>query len=304
MYTGTISHSLLTGSVVAVPPMARDSNGVVDGNENAKIIRHIESGGVSTLLYGGNANFYHIHPSEYEDVLEMLTTLPADSTWIVPSAGPAYGVMMEQAKVLSQTDFPTVMVLPHQGITSTEGVETGFRHFVEAFGKPSVLYIKHEGYTEPESVAKLVNDGLVSWIKYAIVRDDPKQDPFLSRLVDLVDPKIIISGIGEQPAIVHQQDFGVAGFTSGCVCVNPALSQKMLLALLDGDLETAESIRQIFSPLEDLRNGINPIRVLHEAVTEAGIANTGPHLPLLSAVTDEQRGKIKVAATELLGRSA
>ena len=44
-------------TVMAVPPLARRSNLSLDVDANQKLIRHIEAGGVRTLLYGGNANF-------------------------------------------------------------------------------------------------------------------------------------------------------------------------------------------------------------------------------------------------------
>lgn len=283
--------------------MARDENLAYAAEENAKIIRHIESGGVDILLYGGNANFYHIALSEYADILGSLAESAAAETLIVPSVGPAYGTMMDQVAALKDFDFPTVMILPMQGLTTSSGVVTGVRRFAEAFGKPIVLYIKHDGFIDPKDAATLVNDGLVSWIKYAIVREDPLNDPYLSELVEIVDSKLIVSGIGEQPAIVHLRDFGLNGFTAGCVCVRPDLSQKMLEAIVAGDLETAEALRQGFRSLEDLRNEINPVRVLHEAVALAGIANTGPALPLLSELDAGDRDRVKTAAVELLNRS-
>lgn len=283
--------------------MARDENFAYAAEENAKIIRHIESGGVDILLYGGNANFYHIALSEYASILGSLAEAAAEETLIVPSVGPAYGTMMDQAAALKDFDFPTVMILPMQGLTTSAGVATGIRRFAEAYGKPIVLYIKHDGFIDPKDAAALVNDGLVSWIKYAIVREDPLNDPYLSELVEIVDSKLIVSGIGEQPAIVHLRDFGLNGFTAGCVCVRPDLSQKMLEAIVAGDLETAEALRQGFRSLEDLRNEINPVRVLHEAVALAGIANTGPALPLLSELDAGDRDRVKTAAVELLNRS-
>lgn len=300
MQTTPVTPDQLNSSVIAVPPLARDSDLKINSVENAQIIRHIESGGVSTLLYGGNANFYHIALSEYAAALGMLVSESAEDTLIVPSVGPAYGTMMDQAAVLDDFDFPTVMVLPMQGLTTDAGVAAGFRKFVEAHGKPAVLYIKFEGYLESETVAQLVDEGLVSWIKYAIVRKDPANDNYLSRLVDMVDPRLIVSGIGEQPAITHLTQFKINGFTSGCVCVRPDLSQKMLQGLNSGDLETAEKIRCIFSPLEDLRNEINPIRVLHEAVSLAGIAETGPALPLLSQLDEADASRVGEAAKKLL----
>jgi len=59
-------------------------------------------------------------------------------------------------------------------------------------------------------------------------------------------------------------------------------------------------LRAIFKPLEDLRNAINPIRVLHEAVRLAGIADTGPLLPLLTNVPQADHPKIREAAGRLL----
>jgi dihydrodipicolinate synthase/N-acetylneuraminate lyase len=179
-------------------------------------------------------------------------------------------------------------------------VVNGIRRFAKAFGKPVVLYIKNLGYIEPADAARLVDDGLVSWIKYAIVREDPADDPYLSELVTRVDPGIIVSGIGEQPSIIHLRDFGINGFTAGCVCVRPDLSQKLLRAIIAGDYAAAETIRAGFEPLENLRNAINPIRVLHEAVRLAGIADTGPALPLLTNLDAPDHAAVRDAALALL----
>ena len=57
----------LVASVLAVPPLCRGSDFSLNEPENAKLIRHLESGGVRTLLYGGNANFYlHRPPARYD----------------------------------------------------------------------------------------------------------------------------------------------------------------------------------------------------------------------------------------------
>ena len=300
MQTTPVTSDQFAQSVLAVPPLARNSDRVICEENNRRIVQHLESGGVSMLLYGGNANLYHVRPSEYAGLLETLQNIAADDTLVIPSVGPAYGTMMDQADVLKGTDFPTVMVLPTKVVMTEAGLMTGFRHFVEAVGRSAVLYIKEEGYISPEGAAELVDDGLVSFIKYAIVRDDPSQDEFLTRLMDRVDASKVCSGIGEQPAIIHMKKFGCVGYTSGCVCVNPALSQRMLTAIGRGDVEEAERIRKLFLPLEDLRNDINPIRVLHEAIELSGIAKTGPHHPLLSGVAQSSRPSIEAAARELL----
>ena len=285
---------------MAVPPLSRRLDFTLNEGANERIIRHLEAGGVRLLLYGGNANLYHVPLSEYEPLLAMLARIAGPDTLVIPSAGPSYGMLVDQAKIIRRFAFPTVMVLPQQGLTTSVGVATGIRRFVEASGVPALLYIKHDGFIEPEEVAALDRDGLLSGIKYATVRNDASVDPYLRRLVEVVDRAKIMSGIGEQPAIIHTRDFGLGGFTSGCVCVAPRLSQQMLAAMRVGAWEEADRIRSVFRPLEDLRNSINPIRVLHRAVEGAGIAPTGPLLPLLSNVEVEHEAAIDAAASALL----
>jgi dihydrodipicolinate synthase/N-acetylneuraminate lyase len=296
----TFTLESLTGSVLAVPPLSRNADLSLNEVENAKLIRHIEAGGVRTLLYGGNANFYHVPLSEYDRLLSFLAGAAGGQTLVIPSAGPAYGTMMDQAQVLKRQEFPTVMVLPQVGITTSEGVTSGVARFVQAAGVPALLYIKHDGYIEPRDVRRLADEKLISGIKYATVREDPAKDEYLRRLVDQVDRRMIISGIGEQPAVVHMRDFKLGGFTSGCVCVAPRLSVLMLKAIRAGDWQEAERIRRVFRPLEDLRNAINPIRVLHEAVRLAGIADTGALAPLLSNLPASDHPKLQTGARELL----
>lgn len=300
MITMPLSADHLAASVMAVPPLSRRPDFTLDEEANQRIVRHLEAGGVRLLLYGGNANLYHVPLSEYEAVLAMLARIAGADTLVIPSAGPSFGMLVDQAKIIRRFSFSTVMVLPQQGITTSAGVAEGIRRFVDAAGVPALLYIKHDGFIEPEDVAALDRDGILSGIKYATVRNDTSADPYLRRLVEVVDRERIISGIGEQPAIIHTRDFGLGGFTSGCVCVAPRLSQQMLAAVRRGAWEEAERIRSVFRPLEDLRNAINPIRVLHRAVEGAGIAPTGPLLPLLSNVDPHEEPAIDAAASQLL----
>jgi dihydrodipicolinate synthase/N-acetylneuraminate lyase len=282
MLTAPFSVGQLRESVIAVPPLARDAELNVSPAENAKIIRFLEAGGVRTLLYGGNAVFYHVRLSEYASLLAMLAEQAGDQTVVVPSIGPAYGMAVDQVDALKEFAFPTAMLLPSRDVVDPVGIASGVRRLADRLGKPLVLYLKFDRWMDPQSIKSLHADGVISWIKYAVVRDDPSQDDYLREVLDVFPSERVISGIGEQPAIIHLRDFGVAGFTSGCVCVAPDRSMRMLRAIQEGDFEAAESIRRWFEPLEDLRNEINPIRVLHHAVAQAGIAEVGPLPPMLS----------------------
>jgi len=296
----TITTSDLQNSIVSVPPLCRDAGLKSNAAENAKLIRHIEAGGVSTLLYGGNANFYNIALSEYEEVVDQLEAAAAPDTLIVPSVGPYFGTAMDQAAILARKKFPTAMLLPTVAVSTPAGVRAAVLKIVEKLGRPIVLYIKDQGYVTLDVVKSLVEAGAISWIKYAVVRADPAQDDLLAGLVQTVDPNLIVSGIGEQPAIVHWTKFGVHAFTSGCVTVAPRRSQEMLRALQAGDLAKAEEIRVKFNVLEVLRNAHGPIPVLHHATERAGIAATGPALPLMGDLDAALQEKIGVAARELL----
>ena len=300
MQTSPFDPTHLRESVFAVPPLARDSELKVCRRENEKIVRFLEAGGVRSILYGGNAVFYHARLSEYADLLSMIGEISSDQTVIVPSIGPSFGLAMDQVEILCQHAFGTAMLLPSRDVVDQHGIATGIRHLVDALGKPIVLYLKIDRWLEPSLIQDLEADGAVSWIKYAVVRDNPADDRYLREVLDVFPAERVVSGIGEQPAIVHLRDFGVAGFTSGCVCVAPEQSMKMLHAIQDADLVTAESIRQWFLPLENLRNEISPIRVLHQAVAEAGIAATGPLMPLLSNLTGETVERISAAVTRML----
>ena len=300
MQTSPITQQDLARSVVSVPPLARNDDLSLNEEENRKIVQHLEAGGISTFLYGGNALLYHVAPSQYGELLSMLEGVVADNSLVIPSVGSSYGMMMDQARVIRDTSFPTAMVLPQPNVVTYTGVERAIGDYVQAAGKPAVVYIKQLGYIEVEHVKRLVENGAVSWIKYAIVRDDPAEDEYLQRLKDAIGTDMIVSGIGEQPALPHMEKFDVTAFTSGCVCIAPALSMHMLKLIQLGEFAAASQIRDVFKPLEDLRNGINPVRVLHAAVAGAGIAETGPLLPMMSPVNESQRVEIAEVAKTLL----
>jgi dihydrodipicolinate synthase/N-acetylneuraminate lyase len=296
----TFTPADLQRSVIAVPPLCRGADFRPSAAENARLIKHIESGGVDILLYGGNANFYNISLAEYEEVVDQLEAVAGASTLVIPAIGPFFGTAKDQVAILAKKKFPTAMLLPTVAVCKPEGVRAAVLDLVQKLGKPIVLYVKDEGYVNVNVVKSLVNAGAVSWIKYAVVRQDPSNDPLLDAISNEVPKELLVSGIGEQPAIIHWQKFGVHAFTAGCVCVAPNRSQQMLEALKAGDIPKAESIRAKFTKLEDLRNAWSPIQVLHHAVKLAGIADTGPQLPLLCELDSEKQKAIELAAKDTL----
>ena len=301
MKTTPVTPADLAASVLSVPPLARNANFALDKAENVKLLNHLRGGGVRTFMYGGNANLYNIGVSELRSLAEMLLEIARDDDWVIPSVGSDFGKAMDQVAVMRDLPFPTVMLLPHKAQSTPAGVAIGIRKLADAYGKPVIAYVKDEGYVEAADMGRLVKDGAVCAIKYAIVRDNPKDDAFLSELVNCVDRGKIISGIGERPAIDHLTKFGLQAFTSGSVCIAPGLSMALLRAIKRNDLKEAERIRALFIALEDQRDKHSPLRVLHDAVRLAGIANTGPMQPYLTGFTDPAiLSAIEKAAKDLL----
>jgi 4-hydroxy-tetrahydrodipicolinate synthase len=301
MKTTKITKADIESSVLSVPPLSRRADYAIDRDGNARILAHLRAGGVKTFMYGGNANLYNMAPSEFVTLCELLIDLSKDDDWMIPSVGSDFGKAQDQLNYLKTMPFPTAMLLPHRFPATPAGVATGIRRLADTYGKPVIAYVKDDGYIDAAHLGKLDDDGAICAVKYAIVRDNPKEDPFLDDMLSVVDKDIVISGIGERPAIDHLTKFELGAFTSGSVCVGPASSTAILKALKRGDLKEAAKLRELFMPLEDLRDGISPLRVLHAAVHLAGIADTGPLLPYLSNVTDpKQLADIERAAKALL----
>ena len=282
MKTDPVAATDLTRSVISVPPLARRPDLALEDAENGKLLAHMRAGGVSTFMYGGNANLYHMGVSEFGQLLEMLQRIAAPGDWMIPSVGSDFGKAMDQVALAKDQPFPTVMVLPHRFPVTTKGIATGLRRLADAYGKPIIAYVKDHDYVDAADLGRLVDDGAVVAVKYGTVRENPADDAYLGAIVDAVGADRVISGIGERPAITHWTRFGLRAFTSGAVCIAPALSTSILRALQAGDVAAAGTIRSQFLPFEDLRDAHSPLRVLHEGVRLAGIAETGPMQPLLS----------------------
>jgi 4-hydroxy-tetrahydrodipicolinate synthase len=293
-------------AVFAVPPLARrrDARRTIDHDQNDRIVRYVVNGGITRLLYGGNAFVYHLALGEYEELLASLAAVAGD-TWIIPAIGPSYGRAIDQAAIVRRHAFPTAMLLPCNDPRDAAGLTHGIREIADALGTPVVLYLKDDHtfgadvIAGLDAAAALVDAGVVCAIKYAIVRRDPLADAYLDGLLARVDRSVVVSGMGEKPAVVHMRDRGLPGFTTGSGCVAPALSAALLAAALAGRWIDAEGLRQVFLPLETLRDDWGPARVLHAAVEDAGIAATGPIPPYVSEVPASKRVAVRAAAAAL-----
>ena len=293
--------------VFAVPPLARnnDAERTFNSEENLRIISHIASGGISRFIYGGNAFIYHVSLAEFEQLLEWSSGL-SDDLWIIPAAGPSFGRAIDQSPLIREYQFPCVMLLPCSDPRDARGIEQGVREIADRSESSIIVYLKEEDNfgTNREAgldaVARLVDDGVCVGIKYAVVRKDPTKDAYLEGLLSRVDRGLVISGIGERPAIDHMRAWQLPGFTTGSGCLAPRLSSGLFRQCVRQEWEKAANTRQRFLPVEDLRDELGPARVLHAATELAGIANTGPIPPFVSGLSPDQCQRLADPARTLV----
>jgi dihydrodipicolinate synthase/N-acetylneuraminate lyase len=300
MVTQTDIAARLGRTVVAVPPVAWTDKLDLAEAENRKLIKHIESGGIGALLYGGNANLYHYDRGRFAALVDLLGDAAAPETSVIPSIGPDFGKLLDGARILRGRRFAGVMALPMTFPTHTAGIEKALRAAADTLGAPLILYIKREHYLAPDRVAALLADSAVCFVKYAVERHDPAGDRYLSDLCSAIGPSNIASGMGETPIHVHLPDYGLRTYTSGGVCIAPSAAMAILAAYRAGDRTEASRLSAPFLQFEKVRAAINGFSVMHDAVTLSGIADMGPILPMAGNVAEADRPKVREAVAALV----
>lgn len=296
MRAGAIPEAAFRAGVVAVPPLAWKAEAELDRNENVKIVRHLEAGGVRLLMYAGNANFYHLCGAPHEGAVAMLAEVTGPDTWVIPAVGPAFSDLDRAGRHLRSVGFPAAMLLPAD-TAAPSGVPRAMARFARAFGGPVLLYIRRPGYVEPRAAAEMAARGDLWLLKYGHIAPDPASDSYLTALVDALGPERILSGSGEIVAAQQLPSYRLLGFTSGAACLAPSLSMALRAAL---STPAAGDAAAPFRAFEAARDATHPIAALHEGVALAGIASTGPILPPLGPLDKAARERVDEVARALL----
>ena len=249
-------------------------------------------------MYGGNANFYNLGLYEYSSILDALEQMAAADTWIVPSAGPDFGKLLDQARVLRTRAFPTAMVLPQTFPATPQGCERAIRLFAESFGRKVIVYVKADDYLAPTNIARLVDSGLVSGIKYSIVRHDPKQDEFLTNWCSSSIPQ---SSSAASASGLRSPTCAISG--SAALRRDRSAWRRVVHAHACRDqaraLGRGRKLRAAYLPLEDARDAHSPIRVLHDAVTLAASPTWDPSCRSFPTRCSEHQRRVKRVAALL-----
>jgi len=159
-------------TVFAVPPLPRntDARRTIDLDAAEKVAHHIEAGGITHLLYGGNAFLYHATNEDFDTLAGWLASMPA-SRVPIPSIGPSFGRAIDQARVLARHRFHAAMMLPCGDPRDPRGLEAGYREIAQAAGIPLIIYLKSEDAfgadrgPAVEAIGRLIDDGVAIAIK-------------------------------------------------------------------------------------------------------------------------------------------
>lgn len=298
MATPELQPADFKSSVVAVPPIALHADFSVNVEANAKLVRHITAGGVDILLYGGNANLYHFGLAAYQEALAMMQAA-GSSARIITSIGPDFGKMFDQAPLVERSGIRNVMLLPVAFPSDSHGVGDGIRRIAARLGFGVILYLKRDMYVRPEVLEKLVAEGAVRFVKYAVERPDPANDAYLDAVLAAIGTDLVASGMGETPVADHIGSRGVATYTSGAVCIAPAAAMELLALYRSGRKADADAAIQPFLAFERLRAQLGGIQVLHSGITAAGIADIGPMMPMVSVVKERNMEPVRAIIAEL-----
>lgn len=304
MKTSPVTPGDLENSVVSVPPLAWTTDQRIADKPNRAIVRRLDAGGVKTYLYGGNANVQNLPTSDFGALLDAMKEWAPANAWMLPSIGPDFGKGLDQARVAHGRGFPALMTLPAGNAVTHAGLATGMRRLSDAAGVPLVGYVRSANYMPSANMKELVADGVLCAVKYAVEDHDPSDDPYLAAICDAIGPDLVVSGMGERPALTHMRHYHIAGFTSGAICLAPELSMRMLVLAKSGDFMSAEAVREVFVPLEDLRERIGPVPVLHAVMELSGIAQMGPLQPFQAPVDASHLAEIKAVGDKLVRSGA
>src|SRR5688572_22248400 len=129
--------------VYAVPPLCRQAGArrAIDLPANDAMRDHIVGGGITRLLYGGNAFLYHVSLDDYAEMLGWMASAP-DGLWMIPSIGSSFGRAVDQVGILRAFPFPSAMLLPCADPRDADGLEAGAREIAQRAGIPLILYLK------------------------------------------------------------------------------------------------------------------------------------------------------------------
>jgi 4-hydroxy-tetrahydrodipicolinate synthase len=267
--------------VVAVSVTPFHTDGSIDGEAHAAILRRMVAGGVRAITINGNTGeFYALTSQERQVLVRLAVEAIGERAFLIAAVGHDLASAVTDAEQAVAAGCAAVMV--HQPVSpyvSRQGWLEYHRSIAAAVPDAGiVLYLRDPRIGVAELSDLLDAAPNIVAVKYA-VRDVVA----LARLIDDVhaDRLIWLAGLAElyAPASIA---VGARGFTSGLANVAPTLACALMGALRDGNAEEATAIWSQLRPFEELRaedQSADNVAVVKEALHRLGLCGRDVRLP-------------------------
>lgn len=283
----------LTERISADLPVALDANLAVNMDQTLTLAHHVRRGGIASLFLAGNANLQSMSHSQFEAVVEIAEEASAAGP-VTIGLGPELGRMLDQAAIVGRGKLRSVLVLPIIAPADTHGTADGIRHIAGRIGHGVMVDLVRDNHLRPVTLRKLVDEGAITAIRYANIVPNPGDDYYLDRIIEIMGPDRVLSNAGEGALYDHLHVRGLASASSGIATLAPRLLRR-IAGVMPSDPAAAQRLLGPVLELSRIGAMLGPIQVLHDAVSEAGIAQMGPHMPMISKVKDKFRLPFKAA---------
>ncbi|WP_443043033.1 dihydrodipicolinate synthase family protein [Streptomyces sp. NBC_00370] len=283
-------------TVIAIPVTPFNTDGSVDWDNHAALVRRLVDHGVQVVTPNGNTSeFYALSPAEARRAVESAVAAAGGRAEVM--AGVGLDTAGAVAAALHARDAGAGSVMVHQPVhpyRSAEGWIDYHRAIAESVPELGVvLYIRDERVSG-EQIRRLADTcANVVGVKYAL----PDSVRFASVARDAgLDRFAWIAGLAELYAPAYWAT-GAVGFTSGLVNVIPQLSLALLETLRGGDYPKAMKVWESARTFEELRAAdasADNVSVVKEALAQLGLSTRTVRPPsrLLPAAVRDTIGEL------------
>ncbi|MCG5211764.1 dihydrodipicolinate synthase family protein [Streptosporangium sp. KLBMP 9127] len=284
-------------TVIGIPVVPYAAGGEIDHDRTVVLTRRLIDNGISALTPNGNTGeFYALSPAERRAVLTSVISARGAMTTIVAGVGLDAQTAIADARFARDAGADAIMI--HQPVLpylSAQGWVEYNASIAAAVPDIGVLPYLSTPAVSGAHIARLADRAPnVIGLKYSV----PDPVVFATTKAQAGDGLLWVAGLAESYAPAYWQA-GARAFTSGLVNIAPAVSLELLVALRDGDYDTAASVWRRIRHFEELRardRAADNVSVVKEAMHQLGLCRREvrpPSHPVPAALAAEVTESIK-----------
>lgn len=293
----------LRGVAFTIPtPFSEDGMEVHYEELRRNVDALVEAGAKTFVPCGNTGEYYSLTTEERVGVVKATADAVGDEGVVVGGASGSTKSAQNLIEEYERAGADGVMLMhPHHTFMHERGLKRHFQRLVDATDLGILIYKKGAEITD-DTLSDLAAAENVVGVKYAV--NDIKA---FSKAVHATPNDIVwLNGQAErfEPAFTAE---GASGFSTGCGNFAPEASLALMDALRAGDWERAYQIREVFRPLEDLRDeggpdsdieAANNVSVVKAGMELAGLYGGPVREPIVN-ITESDRERVREHYDEL-----